>query len=158
MKFLIACILLGAFLSVVPSRQSLNPMLGASSTIEVATVDYCDLIHHPDRYDGKVVRMSATYRLGFEWAEFYCLDCLDKDRRTWVDFEDELCPKSKKIQDNGFRGRTVNVQVVGTFRGSGGRYGDGGYHFKFVVSCVEQAQTIWNDSWSPVVVAREGSN
>ena len=71
------------------------------------------------------------------------------EHRTWVDYENELCPKSKTIKQNGFRGRTVNLQVVGKFYGFG-RYGHmGAYQFKFAVDCVESSKVIWNNSFVP---------
>lgn len=143
------CILFSALIGV-PAQKSLYESRVASAW-EIPTVAYCELIHNAEKYDGKVVRTNATYRFGFEWAEFYCLDCWDGEHRTWVDYEDELCPKSKKIKGNNFRGRTVNVQVVGKFYGAG-RMGYGhmnAYRYKFVVSCMERAKTIWNDSFVP---------
>ena len=136
---------------IVGSAQNPISKSQASSMSDIATIAYCELIRNPEKYDGKVVRTNATYRFGFEWAEFYCLDCWDGEHRTWVDYEDELCPKSKKIKGNDLRGRTVNVQVVGKFYGAG-RMGYGhmnAYQYKFVVSCVESAKTIWNDSFVP---------
>jgi hypothetical protein len=129
-----------------------RPSSSASKTrtqSDTTSVTYCDLIHNPERYNGKTVRTNVTYRFGFEWAEFYCLDCWDMDHRTWVEYEHDLCAKSKKIKDNDFRGRTVNLQVVGKFYGAG-RYGHmGAYQFKFVVDCVESAKTIWDNSFVP---------
>jgi hypothetical protein len=126
-----------------------NTILSQTTPSDAVTVRYCDLIQNPAAYDRKIVRTTAIYRFGFEWSELYCLNCYDGNHRTWVDFEGELCQRSKKIKPHGNIGRTVAVQVVGTFYGSGGRYGDGGYHYKFVVRCVEAAKTIANDSPSP---------
>ena len=128
---------------------SSNGALSRTPTPEAVTVSYCDLIQNPAAYDRKLVRTNAIYRFGFEWAELYCLNCYDGNHRTWVDFEGELCRRSKKIKSHGGIGRTVAVQIVGTFYGSGGRYGDGGYHYKFVVRCIEAAKTLANDSPSP---------
>src|ERR1051325_610148 len=133
MRKLLACIII-----IISSLAVTKSQSDPSTASETPTVAYCDII-----------RINVTYRFGFEWSEFYCLDCWDGEHRTWVDYADELCLKSKKIKDNGDIGRTVNVQVVGRFY-SGDRYGDGGYQFKFVVSCVEKAKTISNDSPIPL--------
>jgi len=136
-------------LVVAAAVASSNSTLSQATTPEPVTVSYCDLIQNPAAYDRKIVRTNAVYRFGFEWAELYCLNCYDGNHRTWVDFEDELCRGSKRIKAHGNIGRTVAVQIVGTFYGSGGRYGDGGYHYKFVVRCIEGAKTLANDSPSP---------
>ncbi len=46
----------------------------AAQNREYATVTYCDLMRKPEQYSGKVVRVSAIYRYGFEWSELYCLE------------------------------------------------------------------------------------
>src|SRR5262249_11548964 len=89
-------------------------------------ISYCELIRNPEKFDRKQVRMQVTYRYGFEWSELYCLDCL-KEGNVWVEFASSFksCTKSviaRRVGDNGFVGRTVNIIAVGTFY-SGGNYG-----------------------------------
>jgi len=141
-------ILLITLVTAVPTLSSVTAF-SQTTPSDIVTVSYCDLIQNPGAYDRKIIRTTAIYRFGFEWAELYCLNCYDGNHRTWVDFEDELCRHSKKIKSHGSIGRTVAVQLVGTFYGSGGRYGDGGYHYKFVVRCIEAVKTLANDSPSP---------
>lgn len=129
----------------------------ASAAPEALNVAYCDLLRAPASYDGKLVRVRATYRYGFEWSEFYCTDCSEKGR-TWVDYDEsyESCTKSKfrkKLEGNGEIGRTVNVVAVGKFYGSGGGYGHmNAYRYKFLVHCVERAEVILNDSPVPAAM------
>ena len=153
MRKLIVCLLITfSVLAIAPAQKS-EPKPNASSTSEIQTVAYCELLSNPEKYDRKIVRTTATYRFGFEWSEFYCLDCWDGKQRTWVEY-DALCENSKKIKDNGFRGRTVNVQVVGMFFGAA-RMGYGhmnAYQYKFVVQCIEKAKTILNDSFLPAAL------
>ncbi len=117
---------------------------------ESATVTYCDLIRNPERYKGKLVRVSAIYRYGYEWSELYCLECMNEGR-TWVEFDESYVSSTKasirkKIGGNGFKGRTVRVLMVGRFA-SGGAYGHmGAYRFRFLVSRLEKADVILNDS------------
>lgn len=39
-------------------------------------VTFCDLLRNAEKYNGKEVTVRATWRYGFEWSQFYCLDCL----------------------------------------------------------------------------------
>jgi len=149
MRRLLVCIFVFSALTVTPAQNSPK----AASVSEIPTIDYCELIHNPGKYDGKVVRTAVTYRFGFEWSEFYCLNCWDGHHRTWVE-SGELCSGSEKIKPNGFRGRTVNLQVVGTFYGPV-RPGHGhlnAYQYKFIINCIEKAKTIWNDSFVPTAL------
>jgi hypothetical protein len=155
MKYLLlfVFITLGA---VVSARGQNTP-----ATEDIPTVAFCDLLRHPELYDQKTVRVQAVYRYGFEWSELYCLSCLESGR-TWVDFGDlfnsSTKPKvAKKISDGGDKGRTVNIVAVGKFYGSG-RHGHlGGYNFKFVISCLEQAEVILNDSPVPSALPEKAS-
>ncbi len=86
---------------------------------EYATVSYCDLIRNAERYNGKLVRVSAIYRYGFEWSELYCLECVN-EAKTWVDFDESFASSTKsgvrkKIGDHGLKGRTVRVTMIGRF-------------------------------------------
>ena len=46
-----------------------------TSTQEIQTVSFCDLIRHPAEYNGKAVKVSATYALGIEGAIFFDHGC-----------------------------------------------------------------------------------
>ena len=133
---------------------------GPSFTSDVPTVAYCDLIRNPKRYDDKLIRIRAIYRYGYEWSQFYCPGCLSEGE-TWVDFEKSFksCARSvvsKRIGDNGFKGRTVELLVVGKFYGSDVGYGHmNAYRFKFVVRCVEEAKIILNDSPLPMALPKK---
>jgi hypothetical protein len=98
----------------LPAKSPSSPFIK-----DVPTVAYCELMQHPELYDQKTIRTKAIYRYGYEWSQLYCPNCLTLGD-TWVDFEEsiKLCTKStvsKKIGDNGFRGRTVEVLIVGKF-------------------------------------------
>lgn len=151
MKYLLAFIAFAFFTVPSSSQKNSDSRSVPCDAGDVVTVDYCDLLRKPELYDQKLVRIQAVYRYGYEWSELYCPDCLTEGS-TWVDFEEsfETCTKSevaKKIADNGFKGRTVIVVMVGKFYGSGGGHGHmNAYRFKFLVSCVERAKIILNDS------------
>ena len=120
---------------------------------EYTVVTYCDLIRNPERYKGKLVRVSAVYRYGFERSELYCLECTTEGK-TWVDFGESFSTSTKnnvrkKLGDNGFKGRTVLVTMGGKFEAGGGYGHMGAYRFKLVVDRVERANVLLNDSPLP---------
>jgi hypothetical protein len=39
-------------------------LFAATKEQEVETVQFCGLFHHADRYNGKAVRVAATYAVG----------------------------------------------------------------------------------------------
>jgi len=119
---------------------------------EYATVSYCDLVRNAERYNGKLIRVSAIYRYGFEWSELYCLECVS-EARTWVDVDESFASSTKsgvrkKIGDHGFKGRTVRVIMVGRFDVGG--YGHmGAYRSRLLVSRLEKADVVLNESPVP---------
>jgi hypothetical protein len=83
---------------------------------------FCDLLRNPEKYDGKEVTVRATWRYGFEWSQFYCLDCLDKGR-AWLEMPSDLDDVSTKILSRKPKGAgIVNLTVQGVFM-SGGHFG-----------------------------------
>jgi|SRR5215469_14672285 len=127
------------FILVVGAPSPSTHVVGSSSK-DVPTVAYCDLIRNPDIYSGKLVRISAVYRVGYEWQEFYCLDCFELERRMWVEFdtEESSCPKRVSKRLTKVWEGTFSMTVVGEFQSSGGRYGhENGYRYRFMVKCVE---------------------
>jgi hypothetical protein len=128
-----------------------------AQTIE--TVSYCDLMRQPAQYNGKVIRVSAIYRYGFEWSTLYCPECID-ETQTWIGFSETFISSTKrslrkKIGENGFRGKTVKVKLVGRFDGGGGYGHMGVYKYRIIVDRLEEAEVILKDSPSPNVVPKE---
>ena len=104
-------------------------------------VGFCDLVKNPGLYKGKEVTVRATYRVGFEWSELYCLDCLDRGK-AWLDFGDDLDRASEKALKHTKRGGVFNLTVQGTFLGEG-RYGHlGDYQYRFIAYKVSNVAVI----------------
>jgi hypothetical protein len=147
-----------AFSSAPQQNEKLKP--NKNSEMDAITVAYCDLVRRPELYDQKVIRVKAIYRYGYEWSELYCGDCL-KGHQTWVGFDESFETRTdadvaRKLGDNGFKGRTVSVVMIGTFHSSGGGYGHmGAYRFQLLVSSVEQAKIILNDSPLPSAITKK---
>jgi hypothetical protein len=62
----------------------------------VISITYCDLVANPSQYDGLVVRTSANYIVGFEWAYLSDEQCSSgpaNTTKTWIIIPDDanLC-------------------------------------------------------------------
>lgn len=134
----VLCVCLGA------STPRCVGQVAANSALPVA---YCDLVRDPRAYDGKLVAVQATYRYGEEWQELLCMECRDVGK-TWLEFDSDSITRSKselrKLPKNH---GLVNGQFIGTFHSSGGRFGDGGYAFKFVVKEVKNITIVARSGW-----------
>lgn len=110
---------------------------------------FCDLIGNPEKYDGKEVVVSATYRYGFEWQEIFCMECR-KIGRTWLEFDDDLAIQSKRELKKFPKNQgTVNAVFTGTFQSSKGPYGDGGYRYQLRVREVSHPRIVSKSGWAP---------
>ena len=112
--------------------QALIVCLLAAAVQSQASVSFCDLVRSPEKYDGKVVSIRATYRYGFEWQQLYCIDCLDRGK-AWLEIPPDLDNTSDKALRRAPKGAgIVNLTVQGVFV-SGGRFGHmNRYPYKFV--------------------------
>ena len=84
--------------------------------------------------------MRGTWRYGFEWPQFYCLDCLDK-KAVWLDVPADLDRDSERALKRAPGAGIVNVTVEGTFR-SDGPFGDGGYPHAIIVKKLRQVAVV----------------
>ena len=121
-------------------------------------VEFCDLIHNPKLYDRKEVRVTAIYRLGYEWQDLYCLNCLSAENMALLEFDadfDSCTKRSVKRNLDSVEG-TFAVTLIGTLFDSGDRYGyKGAYRFKFLAKCAERADRLLRDGQSPAVLPQK---
>ena len=112
----------------------------SSDTKSIPSLSYCDLLKSHSRYDGKLVRVKASWQFGFEVSSLSGSECPEQPK-AWLEFVDdnEACPKSKENRDApGKQDREADVTVVGRLYGPA-RYGHlGAYEYKFVVTCMEK--------------------
>jgi hypothetical protein len=116
----------------------------------VPTISYCELIREPELYEGKLVRVSATWYYGFERSSLYHRECMDPENSAWLVFVEEAkgCKRTDKITKKltNDSANKADVVVLGTLSG-GGRYGHMFYyHRQFVVTCLEKAKQIPADA------------
>jgi hypothetical protein len=105
----------------------IGTVLVASSASPQAPMKFCELMRDPEKYNGKLVKVRATWIYGFEWSYLHCLDC---DGRVWLDTS-ELDEQSEKTLKHTPKGAgIVNVDVAGEFQ-AGGSFGHmNGYKYQ----------------------------
>ena len=110
------------------------------------TISYCELLREPNLYQGKLVRVAATWNYGFEWSYLYHRECMSRENKAWVEFvdEDEECPQTNKVSmrlKDGFDNK-ADVVAVGTLAGGGGYGHMNGHQYQFTIKCLEKAKQI----------------
>ena len=119
----------------------------SSDTQAISSLSYCELIKSPGRYEGKLIRIKASWQFGFENTFLHDKACPERPQ-AWLEFVDDkqACPKSKENRDApGKHDKGADVTVVGRLYGPG-RYGHlGAYEFKFVVTCMEEIKITDSD-------------
>lgn len=117
------------------------PLLCGAAHAQTAT-KLCELLRHPDKYEGKLVKVRATFRYGYEWEQFYCLDCLDKGK-AWLTIPSEIDDESDKVFRKMPKGAgIVNVTVTGIFH-FGSSYGHmNGYRYEVIAQQIRDVAVI----------------
>lgn len=134
-----------------------------SSTSEIPTVSLCTLLSKPAEYNGKEIRVSAQYHIGFEYSYFDDPSCKDYAVETtpywtgntvWAEFGESVEAATKpevykKFREkanlccpSGWRDSQAEVVVTGRFfkaEVEGEGYGHSGrYALQIIVNRVEK--------------------
>ena len=143
-------LLLALLLNILPARAQNNRPIEAS---DILTVTLCDLVHNPNIFDGKEVRLRATYLSNSKVAAFVDQRCMAKDQRTWVEFDGISIKASapaelyEKLEEQILCGkcggdnkwRETEMLVTGIFHGDDTGHGRlGKYRFMVMVKNVEE--------------------
>lgn len=102
-------------------------LLLTSAASAQSTMRFCELMQDPGAYNGKTVKVRATWIYGFEWSYLHCLGC---DGRVWLNTS-TLDEQSEKMLKHTPKGAgIVNVDVEGVFQ-AGRTFGHlNGYKFQ----------------------------
>jgi hypothetical protein len=164
-RVLICAVTLAASSACASFRQSIEQASAArpfsvaqsnpGNAPDTPTVSYCELVRDPQRYQDKVVRVHAQYRMGFEVSYLYDLACVKGKtplehaaarQETWLGFDSahQSCWQPALAQlhkANGGRGATADVTVVGIFYGAENRHEPApGGKFQFIARCLERVK------------------
>jgi hypothetical protein len=128
---------------------------------EVPTVSFCKVIHNPELYDGKVVRIQAIWFQNFEWSWLYAygLDTCDSRKnfiRPFLDCAGDACKEmqgilNKNLKGDPFDGMHVGLVLVGRFHYRreplmNGEGQNGAWYFKLGVTSIEEVKKIPEES------------
>jgi hypothetical protein len=103
-----------------PSHSAPAPDL---SKIEIPTVNFCDLVHNPEKFDKQILRTQAIIYYGFEASVLYVTACDKFD--TWASYDstyDEKAKEGRKLYKLLTKGKysdykRADVIIVGRFDG-----------------------------------------
>lgn len=150
------CILAADWHSIKTYAQSKS--IASSSSSEISTVKFCDVIRNPEFYDGKTIRIQVTWFSNFEWVWLYApgLDTCDSQKnfiRPDLDcLNDVACKEmqeilNKNLEGDPFDGMRAELVLVGRFRYrkeplSNGEGQNGTWYYKLGITRIEAANKI----------------
>jgi hypothetical protein len=144
-------VMVSAFSSAKPSPTQAEPSSTKNAVKKAETIPFCDLLNHPRRYNGRIVRTQAIYVGTLETEMLYDPSCLRKD--TWTQYKsanikaaDQLDRYLPRPLLTGKPAR-AEVTVVGRFQGPS-KKGFGHLNFaklRFVVLRLEKVESVAAD-------------
>ncbi len=104
-------------------RQSIPNLSGASPVArnEQADLLYCHLMAAPDEYDGKVIRVQATYVVGLHGAQFGVKNCPGLGGPVWVSMSSEMWDELNREMERAYEEKSVSGPLEVVFVGRFGR-------------------------------------
>ena len=117
---------------------------------EPKDVTYCQLAGDPTKFSGKRIRIQAVYSYMFEVSALKSpMCCAEHDIGIWVDFDNELEGKSKRLFNKFPKGMGFVLAVfVGTIE-TGDAYGTG-QRVHFFVEHIEEVNQKADTSQGPL--------
>jgi hypothetical protein len=107
-------------------------------------IPLCEVLASPERYRDQEVAVRATYRVGYEASELYCLSC-SQGGHVWVEFDsadggDKAAKAVSRLMHH--KNGTVNGVFAGVFH-SNGSYGHlGAYQHELLVGSVSDLKVV----------------
>ena len=146
---------------------SSTPCTHSTNLEDIPTVSYCDLVNHPDLYNGRTVRVQAVIVGGesvplYDSKYFHDAECMATSHLSLAEFDrsGDSCPEVLERLDTILRRRELghkvtraSVVVVARFDGLNpddwrngiNRYNYRGYNSKLTILRVEGAERTADD-------------
>ena len=157
MRNLLFVALMGVLATNYHTGRTFAQSQSLSTPPEIRTVDFCKVIHSPELYDGKMIRIRAVWLQNFEWSWLYAygLDTCDSQKnfiRPFLDCADDACKEmrdilNKNLEGDPFDGARVGLVLVGRFHYrreplKNGEGQNGAWYFKLGVTRIEGVKKI----------------
>lgn len=134
-----------------PSEANHSQVAGSTQDETPPTVDLCELLQAPEKYEQKLIRIKALYCYCFEDTELYSSKC-PSQRSMWVQGSFQKCKNAGRIDDfespskdepafPRWGGHTVGIDAIGKLIGTKGGYGHmNKFAYLFDIECLERAE------------------
>jgi len=128
-SLIIKAVLLAIMLQAAPAQTPQQPV----------TVNLCEVVASPDRYNGKVLSVEGILLPGEHFVLLYSSSCRPKegfDVRVQAVFPPDWVssPNGKKIHKLFNQGKNASVKLIGTFEiGNSTYYGTDAARFRFTI-------------------------
>jgi hypothetical protein len=158
-RFTVARMLLVAWFLLQTAASGNECRQPAGRTQTATTAQLCEILRSSSRYDGQRVVVFATYRVGFEASELYCLSCSELGG-VWVEFDSlEGGEKAARAMDRLLHKKngTLNGVFTGVFHSAGARsYGHlSSWSYGFSVDSVRDLKLIDHVGLPPKTLGQE---
>jgi hypothetical protein len=157
-KILTLCLLVISFPFVqLIGNDEVRIKSGDTNDDKVLTVSYCDLVDKPELYDGKIIRVQASYFTNYEGDFLYDLNCNEFNKYTNPVFScsnENDCDKLRKAIEKSKSCNVIicraNLVITGRFKGPGS-YGklfpqEPGFRYEIKISKIEKGIPITADT------------
>jgi hypothetical protein len=153
---------LGTLACMLPiSSVSAGLQNNRSKPGQAPRMELCAVLRDSEFYNGKQVTVRATFRLGRNQSQLYCMACMEGGRvwmRELLPARGEVAPGLKKLNDlilENEKGITVNGIFTGTFRGAG-QYGRlGAFTYQIDVQEVSEIELVSATGIDPEDLSKE---
>ncbi|MGI8470123.1 MAG: hypothetical protein ACR2N3_16910 [Pyrinomonadaceae bacterium] len=102
--------------------ENFDVVYDENSSADLPILSYCELANNPEKYDGKIVRLSATLEMGIEGSWFDDANCEKSNDAAIVKSINEevwdAVQRTREQKDKKVLSNEVNLIVVGRFKNS----------------------------------------
>ena len=97
-----------------PHWANAQDLSGAKSQA-IETVGFCELMSHPDEYDGKTVQLTAIYAASFHYAAFFDNSCKEEVRAQFLGTEGTVAFDRLSKFLKSYKTRSAQLTVIARF-------------------------------------------
>jgi hypothetical protein len=137
-------------------QSSVKSSKPANTASGIPTVEFCEVIRHPELYNGKQIRIKAIWLQTFEWSWLYAFgsdscDSYKNSIRPYLDCPNDAACKgmqgilNRNLEGDPFDGSRVGLILVGRFEDKEPLIKRNGSRFSLRVTRMEKVMRIPSD-------------